>query len=59
MLLNAKNQMLASNNNIIRKLDSKLISLSAGDEENFWSCMDFQREIIDLYKKQIRKISKK
>lgn len=56
MLLNAKGQMLSSNNSIIRKLDNELIKKSVESDEKFWDTMDFQRTIIEQYKEQIRKI---
>lgn len=59
MLLNAKGQMLCSNNSIIRKLDNELIKKSVESDEKFWDTMDFQRAIIEQYKEQIRKIEKK
>lgn len=59
MLLNAKGQMLCSNNSIIRKLDNELIKKSIESDEKFWDTMDFQRAIIEQYKEQIRKIEKK
>lgn len=59
MLLNAKGQMLSSNNSIIRKLDNELIKKSVESDEKFWDTMDFQRAIIEQYKEQIRKIEKK
>ena len=59
MLLNAKGQMLSSNNSFIRKLDNELIKKSVESDEKFWDTMDFQRAIIEQYKEQIRKIEKK
>ena len=59
MLLNAKGQMLSSNNSIIRRLDNELIKKSIESDEKFWDTMDFQRAIIEQYKEQIRKIEKK
>lgn len=59
MLLNAKGQMLSSNNSIIRKLDNELIKKSVESDEKFWNTMDFQRAIIEQYKEQIKKIEKK
>lgn len=59
MLINAMNQMLCSNNNIIKKLDRELIQISNETDEKFWSTINFQEKIIKLYEEQIKKIKNK
>ncbi len=56
MLLNAKNQMLCSNNNLIRDLSRKLLqSEQKENDKEFWNMLHFQEEIIKQFKKFLNK----
>lgn len=56
MLENAKNQMLCSNNNIIRELDRKLIQKSKEPDEIFWKAINLQEKVIKTYRDFLKNI---
>lgn len=56
MLINAKNQMLCSNDNLIRDLSRELLqSTKKENDEDFFNMLLFQEEIIKQFKKFLNK----
>ena len=56
MLLNAKNQMLCSNNNLIRDLSRKLLQSEQKENDNeVWNMLHLQDETIKQFKKFLNK----
>ena len=56
MLINAKNQMLCSNDNLIRNLSRELLqSKKKENDEDFFNMLVFQEEIIKQFKKFLKK----